>query len=80
MRDQDDQLAVDIGNAAWVDYPETLEEWHEYDHNRSQAERWGRFFAEVEGQTVGYAYYDQSIWMNHPGKLWGLIYFSRALC
>ena len=80
MRDQDDQLAVDIGNAAWVDYPETREEWQEYDHNRSQAERWSRFFAEVEGQTIGYAYYNQSIWMNHPGKFWGLIYFSRALC
>ena len=48
MRDQDDQLAVDIGNAAWVDYPEALEEWQEYDDNRSQAERWSRFFAEME--------------------------------
>ena len=70
MKGEDYQHAVDIGNAVWVDYPETVGEWKEDDEKRPKAAKWGRFFAEVNGQTVGYAHYSQSIWMNHPGKLW----------
>ncbi|MCY4093386.1 MAG: GNAT family N-acetyltransferase [Caldilineaceae bacterium] len=69
MNDEDYRLAVDIGNAVWPDYPEIVEEWKESDAKRSRAEKWGRYFAELEGKTIGYAYYAQSIWVNHPGKL-----------
>ncbi len=69
LKDEDYQHAVDIGNTVWVDYPETVGEWKEDDEKRSKAVKWGRYFAEVDGQTVGYAYYSQNIWINHPGKL-----------
>lgn len=67
--DEDYQLAVDIGNAVWADYPETVAEWKEDDEKRTAAVKWGRFFAELDGRTVGYAHYSQSLWRNHPGKL-----------
>ena len=70
MKDEDYQHAVDIGNAVWVDYPETVNELREDDEKRQKAVKWGRYFAEVNGETVGYAYYSQSLWLNHPGKLW----------
>ena len=69
MRDEDYRSAVVIGNAVWPDYPETVEEWKEMDAKRSKAEQWGRYFAELDGKTIGFAYYSQSIWVNHPGKL-----------
>lgn len=69
MTDEDYRLAVAIGNAVWTDYPETVEEWKESDAKRSKAERFGRYFAELDGKTIGLAYYSQSIWVNHPGKL-----------
>ena len=69
MKDKDYQLAVNIGNAVWTEYPETLEEWKESDEKQSKAVKWGRYFAELDGQTVGFAYYNQSLWINHPGKL-----------
>ena len=70
MKDEDYQLAVEVNNAVWVEYPETIDEWKISDENRSRATKWGRFFAEIDGQTVGYAHYTQSLWLNHPGKLW----------
>ena len=69
MKDEDYQLAVDIGNAVSTEYPETLEEWKEWDEKRSKAVKWGRYFAELDGLTVGYAFYIQNLWINHPGKL-----------
>ena len=69
MKDEDYQHAVDIGNAVWTEYPETVAEWKESDEKRSKAVKWGRYFAAIDGQTVGYAYYSQSVWINHPGKL-----------
>lgn len=67
--DEDYRQAVDIVNAVWVEYPDTVEEWKESDEKRSKLEKRGRFFAEVEGKPVGFAFYGQSIWINHPGKL-----------
>ncbi len=68
--DEDYKRAVDIFNAVWVGQEETVEEWKEGDEQRSQTLKWGRFFAEVDGQAVGYAGYEQHRPMNHPGKLW----------
>lgn len=69
MKEEDYRLAVAIGNAVWTDYPETVEEWKESDAKRSKAEKWGRYFADLDGKAIGFAYYTQSIWVNHPGKL-----------
>ena len=70
QNDQDYRQAVEIWNAVWVEYPDTVEEWKESDEKHSKAVKRGRFLAEVEGQAVGYASYNQSLWINHPGKLW----------
>lgn len=70
MMDEDYQHAVDIVNSVWVEYPNTVDEWKESDEKRSKKVKWGRFFAEVEGRPVGIARYSQSLWVNHPGKLW----------
>ncbi len=69
VKEEDYRSAVAIGNAVWPDYPETVEEWKEMDAKRSKAEKWGRYFAELDGKIIGFAYYSQSIWVNHPGKL-----------
>ena len=70
QNDEDYRQAVEIWNAVWVEYPDTVEEWKESDERHSKAVKRGRFLAEVEGQAVGYASYNQSLWLNHPGKLW----------
>jgi len=67
---EDYKLAVGIFNAVWAGQEETTEAWKEGDEKRSEAVKWGRFFAEVDGQAVGYASYEQKLRMNHPGKLW----------
>ena len=69
QNDEDYRQAVDIVNAVWVEYPDTVAEWKESDEKRSKAVKRGRFFAELDGQPVGYATYGQSLWINHPGKL-----------
>ena len=68
--DEDYRRAVDIVNAVWVGQQESVDEWKEGDEKRAKTLKWGRFFAEVEGQPVGYASYEQKLRMNHPGKLW----------
>lgn len=68
--DEDYRAAADIANAVWVDNPETVAEWKEHDEKRSKVEKWGRYLAELDGRAVGYAHFNQSLWMNHPGKLW----------
>ena len=68
--DEDYTRAVEIFNAVWVEQQETADEWREGDGKRAKALKWGRFFAEVDGQAVGYASYEQHRRMNHPGKLW----------
>ena len=55
MKDEDYQLAAEIGNAVWTEYPETLQELKESDEKQSMAVKWGRYFAELDGQTVGFA-------------------------
>ena len=67
--DKDYRQAVDIVNAVWVEYPDTVEEWKESDEKRSKTTKRGRFFGQFEGQPVGFATYGQSLWLNHPGKL-----------
>lgn len=70
LTDEDYKRAVAIFNAVWVGQEETVEEWKERDEKRSKVLKWGRFFAEVDGQLAGYASYEQHQRMNHPGKLW----------
>ena len=67
--DQDYRLAVNITNAVWPEYPDTVDEWKESDEKRSKLLKRGRFFAEIDGKPVGFASYGQSLWINHPGKL-----------
>ncbi len=67
--DEDYTRAVEIFNAVWVGQEETVKEWKEGDEKRAKTVKWGRFFAEVDGQAVGYASYEQQRRMNHPGKL-----------
>ena len=66
---EDYRQAVDIVNAVWPEYPDTVEEWKESDEKRSKLVKRGRFFAEMDGRPVGFATYGQSLWVNHPGKL-----------
>ncbi len=66
---EDYKLAVGIFNAVWGGQEETVKAWKEGDEKRSKDVKWGRFFAEVDGQAVGYASYEQHRRMNHPGKL-----------
>ncbi len=61
--------AVEIVNTVWPEYPDTVEEWKESDEKRSKLVKRGRLFAEIEGRPVGFATYGQSLWINHPGKL-----------
>ena len=67
--DHDYRLAVNIINAVWPEYPDTVDEWKESDEKRSKLLKRGRFFAEIDGKPVGFASYGQSLWINHPGKL-----------
>lgn len=67
--DSDYHQAVEIFNTVWPEYPDTVEEWKESDHKRSELLKIGRYFAEIDGQPVGFANYGQSLWINHPGKL-----------
>ena len=69
QNDEDYRQAVDITNSVWPEYPDTVEEWKEGDEKRSKLLKVGRFFAELDGQKVGFANYGQSLWVNHPGKL-----------
>lgn len=66
---EDYRQAVGIVNAVWPEYPDTVEEWKESDEKRSKLVKRGRFFAEMDGRPVGFATYGQSLWINHPGKL-----------
>ncbi len=69
QNDEDYRQAVEITNAVWPEYPDTVEEWKESDEKRSKLTKRGRYFAEIEGRPVGFASYSQSLWINHPGKL-----------
>ncbi|MDE0077282.1 MAG: hypothetical protein OXO50_07175 [Caldilineaceae bacterium] len=70
-RTNDDyRLPVGIFNAVRVGQEEIVAGWQEGDEKRAKKLKWGRFFAEVDGQPVGYAGYEQHRRMNHPGKLW----------
>lgn len=67
--DADYKQAVDIFNAVWVGQEETAQEWKEGDEKRPKTLKWGRFFADLDGQPAGYASYEQQLRLNHPGKL-----------
>lgn len=58
--------AVAVCNAVFPEYPESVEDWKEDDAKYPEHLRRRRWLAEIEGQTVGYARYDQSEWMYHP--------------
>jgi len=58
--------AAAVCNAVFPEYPESVEEWKDEDEKRPAHLKRRRWLAEIEGQTVGYACYDQSEWIYHP--------------
>lgn len=58
--------AAGVCNAAFPEYPESVEDWKEEDAKHPAHLKRRRWLAEIEGKTVGYARYDQSEWMYHP--------------
>jgi GNAT superfamily N-acetyltransferase len=67
---EDYQAAVAIHNAIWLEYPNSVAEWIDNDSRRAEKIRWGRYFAEVDGEAVGLAAYSQSLITYHPQKFW----------
>src|SRR5436190_19194535 len=59
---------VDVFNAAYPDYPGTVDEMRYYDEHRDPNTQFERFVAEYEGQMVGTSTYWQAPWMFHPRK------------
>lgn len=62
--------AVSLRNQVWADYPDTVVEWQENDSNRPAYIRWARFLAEIQGDPVGLASFNQYTGMYHPQKFW----------
>ena len=55
-------------NAAYPDYPESIEDWHHFDENLDQRCPLVRFVAEVNGKIVGSVQAHQMPWAYHPQK------------
>lgn len=68
--DHDYETAVQIHNSIWREEPVTVFEWKRRDQRRASKLRWGRFFAEVDGQAVGIGIYNHLSWLYHPRKFW----------
>ncbi|MCS6881504.1 MAG: GNAT family N-acetyltransferase [Oscillochloridaceae bacterium] len=58
--------AVAVCNAAFPEYPESVEEWKEHDQRQPPHLKCRRWLAETEGEAVGFASYDQPETMYHP--------------
>ena len=57
-----------ITNAVYPDYPETPDEIRFHDERREAKLKWGRFFAEEAGQSVGVASFGQGSGSYHPQR------------
>jgi len=66
--DADYEVRAAIGNAAYPDYKDTVEELKFDDSTEDPKLKIARFFAEIEGQPVGLGSYSQSLDMYHPQK------------
>jgi GNAT superfamily N-acetyltransferase len=68
FRTDDYPAIVEVGNAAYPDYPGTVEEMRYYDEHREPTHKFARFVAERAGRIVGAASYMHTPWMFHPRK------------
>lgn len=57
-------------NTLFPDLPRVPEQYHEVDARRDPKCRHACWVCEVAGQVVASAFYDQSIWMYHPGHFY----------
>lgn len=57
-----------IENAVWPEHPGTVEEWADWDTRRDPKCKWARWIANVDGEDVGIATYNQASGMYHPHK------------
>jgi ribosomal protein S18 acetylase RimI-like enzyme len=64
----DYEALVAVNNAAFPEYPGTVEEWRFWDENRDPKCEFARWVVEQDGAVVGFAQYMQPIWMYHPRK------------
>ncbi|RIL09261.1 GNAT family N-acetyltransferase [bacterium] len=61
-------VLVAIGNRAFPEYPDTVDEWRHWDDHRNPKLRFQRFVAELDGQIVGFGEHSQDEGMYHPRK------------
>lgn len=61
---------VAVRNAAYSEYPDTVEEWKHGDSIRPAHIKTQRWLAELDGTVVGCAQYSQYTAMFHPRKFW----------
>lgn len=66
--DADYAAAVELVNAAFPEYRDTVEEWRYADANRAAHIKTERWLAEIDGVAVGYGNYFQFEGMYHPRK------------
>ncbi len=64
--DADYATAVAVTNAVYPEYPDSVADWQEDDAKQPAHLKRRRWLAELEGQAVGYASYNQWEWMYHP--------------
>jgi GNAT superfamily N-acetyltransferase len=65
---EDYEAVVAVNNAAFPEYPGSVEEWRFWDENRDPKCEFARWVAEQDGTVVGYIQHMQLIWMYHPRK------------
>ena len=61
---------IAVQNAAYPDYPDTLDDMRHYDAARDPKCFWRRVVAERDGMIVGYVGYHNVSFMYHPQKFW----------
>ncbi len=66
--EDDYPASVDVVNAVFPEYPDTVEEWRHWDAHRDPKCKFARWVAEADNQVVAYGTYDQSSGMYHPRK------------
>lgn len=64
--DADYAAAVAVSNAVYPEYPDSVASWQEDDAKQPAHLKRRRWLAELHGQAVGYASYNQWEWMYHP--------------
>ncbi len=66
--DDDYPAAVSIGNRAFPEYPDSIDEWRHRDRHRGPAVRFQRYVAEQDGHIVAFGSFGQDEGMFHPRK------------